>query len=209
MPSRRKSLCAAGLAPALLGLAMACSSGTQSTGEVAVTTAYATGANFSRPIVAVVSQVAVAVDGASQPTISYASIPAITSAVASNFQIRGYTVVSMDPGTAPPAGASYVAETTALKTSTVWYPCYWWGWWGFPETTCAYGWSPVDYSTGSLLLTMTDVTCLAAASCATPPAAIWMGLADAALPSTDPGASVSLAVAAINQAFDQSPYVSR
>jgi len=172
-----------------------------------VTTAYATAANFGESTVAVVSQVAVAVDGASQPSITYLAIPAVTTAITSNYQARGYTVVAMDPGDAPPPGASYVVETTALRTTTVWYPCYWWGWWGVPVDTCAYPWTTPGYSTGSLLITMTDVSCLAASSCSGPPAAIWMALGDSALPDAAAGADVSVAVTAINQAFEQSPYL--
>jgi hypothetical protein len=92
-----------------------------------------------------------------------------------------------------------------MSTTTVFYS-YWYDWW-YGGYGGWYGWyyppyyTVSSYTTGSLIITMSDPN-IESAIDRTP--TIWIGAMNGLLTG---GSDVNRAVAGINQAFNQSPYL--
>jgi hypothetical protein len=145
-------------------------------------------------------------------SIGYEFVPApeILGAIQANLALRGYVkVAEVDPDAPPPTppDADLAVVAIALQaTRYAVYPCGWWDWWGYPGYGCDYPWTWIAYRTGTLDVQLFDTRGLAAG---TPPPAVpmvWSGVGYAVLtPST--ASNVQIAVNAVNQMFEQSPYL--
>jgi Domain of unknown function (DUF4136) len=132
----------------------------------------------------------------------------ILAAVTQNMISRGFTQgpTITCPGPNPPPGSDLAINVSVMKitNTTVYYPCYWWGYWGYPGYGCYPTYPYVSsYSTGTVVTQMSDLT-------TAPPdggaiSDIWEALGYSVLSST--AATSASAVASINQAFAQSPYL--
>jgi hypothetical protein len=152
-------------------------------------------------------------DAALQAVYSCNSSPAaqqILAAVVNAMTARGYVlgpVVHCQDATpnAPDADlAVNLAITLTPFSETDFYPCYWWSWWGFPDHGCSPGWDfSASYSAGMLVIQFSDLRSRP------PPASIadvWGAFGYAVL-SANELTDVSTAIAAVNTAFSQSPYL--
>jgi hypothetical protein len=102
-------------------------------------------------------------------------------------------------------GPDILVTPGAMSTTTVFYS-YWYDWW-YGGYGGWYGWyyppyyTVSSYTTGSLIITMSDPN-IESAIDRTP--TIWIGAMNGLLTG---GSDVNRAVAGINQAFNQSPYL--
>lgn len=132
----------------------------------------------------------------------------LVAAVKSNMEARGYTEVS-DPHASPDLGLGL----TAIKDLNIGviYPGWWWGYWG----GCYWGYCPyppyypwygggIVYSvpTGTIVLDMIDLKNASHDEKLTVP---WGSVMSGGLGYTSD--DIQLGVSAINQSFDQSPYI--
>ena len=135
---------------------------------------------------------------------------AILTSIRTNLNKLGWTEVT-NPKTTPVD--VYVVATVTSETSTYWV--YWWDYWGwYPYWPVGWTgasaswyypgyWYPYSYTTGTVLIGMAD------ARSATTDGKIplmWSAGVNGVL--ADQGTNVSIATAAIDQAFQQSPYLS-
>ena len=134
---------------------------------------------------------------------------AILSSIRTNLNQLGWTEV-INPRTTDVD--VYVVATVTSETSTYWV--YWWDYWGwYPYWPVGWTgasaswyypgyWYPYSYTTGTVLIGMAD---------ARKPATdgriplMWSAGVNGVL--ADQGTNVSIATAAIDQAFEQSPYL--
>jgi hypothetical protein len=177
----------------------------------AVATYNAPGTNFGAyRTYAIVNQIVVVDDPTGQSTSSFLPAPAILGAVNQNLAARGYVkVAEIDPANPPPTPpvADLAINVLALQgTNYVFYPCDFWGWWGYPGYGCDVSWNWIAYRTGTLLMVMSDL------KNAPPPAAdakvkhLWAGAGYSVL-TVSAASNTAIAVQAVNQAFAQSPYL--
>jgi len=135
---------------------------------------------------------------------------AILTSIRQNLTKLGWTEVT-NPKTTPVD--VYVVATVTSETSTYWV--YWWDYWGwYPYWPVGWTgassswyypgyWYPYSYTTGTVLIGMAD---------ARPTITdgriplMWSAGVNGVL--ADQGTNVSIATAAIDQAFQQSPYLS-
>jgi len=135
---------------------------------------------------------------------------AILSSIRTNLNQLGWTEVTNPRTTAVDV---YVVATVTSETSTYWV--YWWDYWGwYPYWPVGWTgassswyypgyWYPYSYTTGTVLIGMAD---------ARPTVTdgriplMWSAGVNGVL--ADQGTNVSIATAAIDQAFQQSPYLS-
>jgi Domain of unknown function (DUF4136) len=134
---------------------------------------------------------------------------AILTSIRQNLNQLGWTEV-LNPRTNPVD--VYVVATVTSQTSTYWV--YWWDYWGwYPYWPVGWTgasaswyypgyWYPYSYTTGTVLIGMAD---------ARPTVTdgriplMWSAGVNGVL--ADQGTNVSIATAAIDQAFEQSPYL--
>src|SRR4051812_45775825 len=131
----------------------------------------------------------------------------LTAAVKANMNARGYTLVPSSHSH-PDLGLG-LTIVKDLNVGVI-YPGYWWGYWGgcywgycgYPPYYPYYG--PVVYSvpTGTIVLDMIDLKNAAANEKLYVP---WASVMSGGLGYTND--DLQLGVEAINQAFDQSPYL--
>lgn len=166
-------------------------------------------------------------DGSEEPSLLDAAASAtLIEAVARNMVSRGY--VRVDPSAAADLGVE-IAITTEVNARQVCYPygyrrSYYWGYPGY-SYYAPWGCSTSVWTSGTVFI---DILDLRAAAAARPPAvdpdagvpdagtlengltrplnAIWFGATYRVLSTTAP-ANVARAVAGIDQAFVQSPYL--
>jgi len=135
---------------------------------------------------------------------------AILTSIRTNLNKLGWTEVTNPRTTAVDV---YVVATVTSETSTYWV--YWWDYWGwYPYWPVGWTgasaswyypgyWYPYSYTTGTVLIGMAD---------ARPTVTdgkiplMWSAGVNGVL--ADQGTNVSIATAAIDQAFQQSPYLS-
>jgi len=135
---------------------------------------------------------------------------AILSSIRTNLNQLGWTEVTNPRTTAVDV---YVVATVTSETSTYWV--YWWDYWGwYPYWPVGWSgasanwyypgyWYPYSYTTGTVLIGIAD---------ARPNVTdgriplMWSAGVNGVL--ADQGTNVSIATAAIDQAFQQSPYLS-
>ena len=135
---------------------------------------------------------------------------AILTSIRTNLNKLGWTEVTNPRTTAVDV---YVVATVTSQTSTYWV--YWWDYWGwYPYWPVGWTgasaswyypgyWYPYSYTTGTVLIGMAD---------ARPTVTdgkiplMWSAGVNGVL--ADQGTNVSIATAAIDQAFQQSPYLS-
>jgi len=135
---------------------------------------------------------------------------AILTTIRQNLNQLGWTEVTNPRTTAVDV---YVVATVTSQTSTYWV--YWWDYWGwYPYWPVGWSgasanwyypgyWYPYSYTTGTVLIGIAD---------ARPPVTdgrvplMWSAGVNGVL--ADQSTNVAIAQAAINQAFDQSPYLS-
>jgi len=129
----------------------------------------------------------------------------LVDAVKSNMDARGYTLVTSGHSN-PDLGLGLTAVKD-LNLGVI-YPGWWWGYWGgcywgycgYPPY---YGWGAVySIPTGTIILDMIDIKNAAANSQLD---VTWNSVMSGGLGNT--GNDLQLGIEAINQAFDQSPYV--
>jgi hypothetical protein len=200
------------LAALSLSAAAACGVDTPSS-EVTLGTAVLTyhdpAANFgSYTTYAIVSQLSIYQEITGQPSVIYQPAPEILGAVEANLNARGYVkVASIDPAnpTPPPAGTDLAVVVAALQgVSYIFYPCDWWPGWGYPGTGCDLPYEFIPYRTGALLIELGDLKNAAATA---PNIRIpWSAVAYAVL-TPEAATNTQKAVDAVNQAFEQSPYL--
>ena len=142
--------------------------------------------------------------------VQAATQAAILSSIRTNLNQLGWTEVINARTTAVDV---YVVATVTSETSTYWV--YWWDYWGwYPYWPVGWTgassswyypgyWYPYSYTTGTVLIGMAD---------ARPTVTdgriplMWSAGVNGVL--ADQGTNVSIATAAIDQAFQQSPYLS-
>ena len=135
---------------------------------------------------------------------------AILTTIRQNLNQLGWTEVTNPRTTAVDV---YVVATVTSQTSTYWV--YWWDYWGwYPYWPVGWSgasanwyypgyWYPYSYTTGTVLIGIAD---------ARPPVTdgrvplMWSAGVNGVL--ADQSTNVAIAQAAINQAFEQSPYLS-
>ena len=134
----------------------------------------------------------------------------ILSRVAAGIEGFGYTEET-DPDNNPPDVILLVGVFGVTKRAYVSYP--WWDWYGwYPGWGCCgpgYGWgypsAPVAvYDTGTLVITMVDPNRMGADVNTLP--VIWVAGIQGLLQGSEAGISARI-TDAIDQAFDQSPYL--
>lgn len=124
----------------------------------------------------------------------------ILQAIESNMSKLGWSKVTIDKN------ADILVTPGALSSTTYFYS-YWYDWWYGGWYGGWYGWyyppyyTVSSYTTGSLIITMADPNIESAIN-KTP--TIWIGAMNGLLTG---GNDVNRAVAGINQAFAQSPYL--
>ena len=149
--------------------------------------------------------------GSSSPTFTCdtsATSQQILQAVTQNMINRGFTQgpTITCPGPNPPPGSDLAINVSVMKitNTSVYYPCYYWGYWGYPGYGCYPTYPYVStYTTGTEVTQISDLK-------AAPPdggaiADLWEALGYSVLSSS--AATSANAVASINQAFAQSPYL--
>jgi hypothetical protein len=151
--------------------------------------------------------------GNSSPTFtcdSSATAQQILQTVATNMTKRGYTqgpTVQCQGTNTPPTSdlAINVSSMNITNTSVSYYPCYWWGYYGYPSYGCYYPYAWVStYTTGTIITQMSDVK-------NRPPDGgaiedLWAAVGYSVLTGGANSSSTN-AVFSINQAFTQSPYI--
>ena len=135
----------------------------------------------------------------------------ILSQVRSNIEALGY-VEEADPANTPP-DVILLVGAWAVTTTNIYAGYPWWGWYGwYPYWPCCgpgYGWgypvypSVVQYDTGTLAITMVNPISPAADTLPV----MWVAGINGLLSGSEAGISARI-TSAINQAFDQSPYLS-
>lgn len=181
-----------------------------------VTTLYDPGADFTglRTFSVVDSVVHVVAEGGEAPPRTYDRT--ILEAVRRNLRARGYTEVPLPNG--PTAGAATppdVVGVVAASRGTIdgYYYDYWaaWGWWPYwpPGYGPGFTWYypmpviPYEFDTGSILISLVDARPRPTEDLRVP--VLWYAAANAVVSGADPAALVTIA---IDQAFEQSPYLS-
>ncbi|NVK26464.1 MAG: DUF4136 domain-containing protein [Flavobacteriia bacterium] len=141
----------------------------------------------------------------------------ILARVNSNLLDRNYEKydTTNTPANTPP---NYLVRVSLLKITAEgsycsYYPGYNWGWWGgwgywyggYPGYGYGYGWCGgyYSYDIGTLVIEMVDLT---DATTADDLQVVWMGLANG-IASGNPLSNRDRILGAIDQAFDQSPYL--
>ena len=135
---------------------------------------------------------------------------AILASIRENLNALGWTEVAK-PSAATPADV-YVVATITSETNTYWI--YWWDYWGwYPYWPVGWTgasanwyypgyWYPYSYTTGTVLIGMADAR-QQPANGRIP--LIWTAGINGVL--ADQSTNVAIATAAIDQAFEQSPYL--
>jgi hypothetical protein len=124
----------------------------------------------------------------------------ILQAIKSNMSELGWTEVGIDKN------ADILVTPAGMSTTTVYYS-YWYDWWYGGYYGGWYGWyyppyySVSSYTTGSLIITMSDPN-IASAIERTP--TIWIGAMNGLLTGAN---DINRVIAGIDQAFAQSPYL--
>jgi len=139
----------------------------------------------------------------------------ILAEIASQLNALGYSRIDENNPTPP----DFIVLVAVNSTSfSYWVPGGWWGWWGWypgwggwypgwgPPYYPGYPWYPGyggTYSTGTLAVTMLEPISIGMEI-----PAIWAGLANGLLSSTS-SATAARALDAVDQMFEQSPYLGR
>ena len=135
----------------------------------------------------------------------------ILSKIRSNIEALGY-VAEADPVNNTP-DVIFLVGAWAITTTDVYVSYPWWDWYGwYPGWGCCgpgYGWgypavpSVVRYDTGTLVISMVDPTRAAVDMLPV----IWLAGINGLLSGSESGITARIA-STIDQAFDQSPYLS-
>ena len=176
----------------------------------AVLTYYVPGKDYGAyPTYAIVDKVIYVDDTTGTPVYTFQPAPAILGAVERNMAARGYQLVARidpeNPPPTPPVADLAVTVLAYIGTDYVYYPCDYWGWWGYPGYGCNQPWEWVAYSTGLLLIEMGD---LGNRQPGPPPVIprLWAGAGYSVL-TPENAANTAIAIRAVDQAFAQSPYL--
>jgi len=186
----------------------------------ATVTVVAQGATFSNyktfSIVDAVTNVTAS--GTNPPTFTCdtsATSQQILSAVVANMTARGFTQgpTITCQGTNNATGSDLAINVSAMKNmnSVYYYPCYWWGYWGYPSYGCypPYGGTAwvSSYTTGTVVTQISDLKNSPPPGPDGGPGSIndlWVAAGYSVLSGNT---ATGAAVASINQAFAQSPYL--
>jgi len=175
-----------------------------------VITYYVPGTDYGAfPTYAIVSKIIYVDDTTGTPTYTFQDAPEILAAVERNMDARGYRLVARidpeSPPATPPLADLALTVFGFVGTDYAYYPCDYWGWWGYPDYGCDQPWEWVAYRTGLLLIEMGD---LVNRQPGPPPVVprLWAGAGYSVL-TPESAANTSIAVRAVDQAFAQSPYL--
>jgi hypothetical protein len=176
--------------------------------DVAVLTYHAPGTDFAAyPTYAIVNKIAVVDDTTGTPVYTFQSNPVVLGAVERNMNERGYVLVArIDPENPPqvPVDADLAMNVVVfIGTDYAYVPCDYWSWWGIPGYGCDLPWEWVPYRVGTLLVEMGAL--LQPQPGPTIPR-LWAGAGYSVLTPSN-AQNLQIAVAAIDQAFYQSPYL--
>jgi len=159
---------------------------------------------------AIVSQVVFVEGTRDAPVYTFEPAPEILGAIESNMADRGYLLVArIDPAhppVVPPSADLAITVFVHRGTDYLFYSCDYWPWWGLPPFACSQGWNWIPFSTGTLLVDMSDLRDRPAAAGTGEILRVWAGAGYAVLTQST-ASNTAIAVAAVNQAFTQSPYL--
>jgi hypothetical protein len=198
------------LAFATLGCATDTPSAAVTSGS-GVVTYHDTAVNFgSFGTYAIVTQVAIVEGTRDAPVFTFEPAPEILGAVESNMAARGYVLVArIDPAhppVVPPSADLAITVFAHRQTDFVFVTCGYWPWWGLPQSGCSQPWAWVPFTTGTLLVDMSDLRDAPNPIVAGDIARVWAGVGFSVLTQST-SSNTALAVSAVNQAFAQSPYL--
>lgn len=158
---------------------------------------------------AIVSKVTYVNDTTGVPVYTYEPAPEVLGAIERNMASRGYVLVARvdpeNPPTVPPDADLAMNVSVFTGTDYALVPCDYWGFWGYPGYGCDVRWQWIPYRVGTLLMELGN---LAGRDPGPPPVVprVWAGMGYSVL-TPERATNVQTAIAAIDQAFLQSPYL--
>jgi uncharacterized protein DUF4136 len=203
-----------GLGVACLGIVAACypERSVDSTTEFAsVTTLVDTATNFSTVTRYAMPDTVLYIPGNDRDEVPAAVQSSILAKLRENLNALGWVEV-INPTATNPVDV-YVTSVISTETN-IYYYWGWWGYWGwYPYWPLSYGastnwyyppyWYAYSYETGTLLVSVTDARADAQRPDRIP--LVWSFAVNGVL--ADPATNISIALAGIDQAFAQSPYL--